>query len=190
MNISISGRNIDTGSALRDHVEQRLTETVGKYFERSADISITFSKQGHEFETACALHLDSGLYLQATGQAADIYHCFDRSVAKIEKQLRRYKRRLKNHHDQQKLADNLPMAAEKVFEPEIGQHDEAELPEEFTPIIIAENDRPIPRLSVSDAVMQLELGNTDFVLFRNAAKNQMSLVYRRSDKNIGWLEID
>ena len=76
MNISISGRNIDTGSALRDHVEQRLTETVGKYFERSADISITFSKQGHEFETACALHLDSGLYLQATGQAADIYHCF------------------------------------------------------------------------------------------------------------------
>ena len=197
MKINISGRHMDTGNALRTHVEQRITEAVGKYFESSADISVTFSKQGHEFESACALHLDSGLYLQATDHAGDIYHCFDRALAKIEKQLRRYKRRLKNHHDQQKLADVLPdiapVTAEKVFAPEVQSPDDDELPElpsEFTPVIIAENDRPIPRLSVSDAVMQLELGNNDFVLFRNAAHNQMNLVYRRSDKNIGWLELD
>lgn len=187
MNINISGRHMETGAALRSHVEQRLTEAVSKYFERSADISVTFSKRGHEFETACALHLDSGLYLQASGNDPDVYHCFDQSVAKIEKQLRRYKRRLKNHHDQARVTHDLRTAAEKIMQPEGHQLDE--LPAEFTPVIIAENDRPVPQLSVSDAVMQLELGDNDFVLFRSAINDQLNLVYRRSDANIGWLEL-
>ena len=85
------------------HVENRLHEAVSKYFERSAEINVTFSKQGHEFQAACALHLDSGLYLHASGAAQDVYACFDQSIGKIEKQLRRYKRRLKNHHDQKRF---------------------------------------------------------------------------------------
>ena len=102
MNINITGRHMETGAALQ--VETRLEEAVHKYFERSADVSVTFSKQGHEFQAACALHLDSGLYLHASGSAHDVYACFDQSVSKIEKQLRRYKRRLKNHHDQKRLS--------------------------------------------------------------------------------------
>jgi len=187
MNINISGRHIETGAALQTHVETRLTEAVSKYFERSADINVTFSKQGHAFEAACAVHLDSGLYLHASGQDTDVYQSFDQSVQKIEKQLRRYKRRLKNHHDQKHAMVAPPVAAEKVFAPE-AEAEEAQA--EFTPVIIAENDRVIPTLSVSEAVMQLEVGQSDFVLFRSVAQEKLSLVYRRPDANIGWLEVD
>ena len=114
MNIHITGRHMETGDALRTHVEARFHDAVSKYFERPADVNVTFSKQGHNFEAACSLHLDSGLYLHASGSDSDVYQCFDQSVAKIEKQLRRYKRRLKNHHDQ-RLNDAVPSAPEKSF---------------------------------------------------------------------------
>ena len=132
------------------------------------------------------MHLDSGLYLHASGQDSDVYQSFDQSVQKIEKQLRRYKRRLKNHHDQKRALAAPPVAAEKVFAPE-AEAEEAQA--EFTPVIIAENDRVIPTLSVSEAVMQLEVGQSDFVLFRSVAQEKLSLVYKRPDANIGWLEV-
>lgn len=192
MNINITGRQMDTGNALRVHVETRLTETVSKYFERPADINVTFSKQGHIFQAACALHLDTGLYLQALGSDADVYHSFDQSVAKIEKQLRRYKRRLKNHHEQQKMTPPLAYAPDTVMAPEkimAPENSETELPVEFTPVIVAESTKIIPRLSVSEAVMQLEIGDSNLVIFRSTTQDRLNLVYRRDDKNIGWLEL-
>ncbi len=186
MNINITGRHMDTGAALKTHVEDRLSEAISKYFEHPSDIKVTFSKQGHQFEAACALHLDSGLYLHASGADTDVYACFEQSVSKIEKQLRRYKRRLKSHSDQKRLNDVVTQAAEKVFAPEA----EDELPAEFTPVVIAENKTPIPQLNVSEAVMQLEVGEHDFVLFKSPARDALNLVYKRSDHNIGWLELD
>jgi ribosomal subunit interface protein len=187
MNIHITGRHMETGDALRMHVETRFSEAVSKYFERPADVNVTFSKQGHNFEAACSLHLDSGLYLHASGSDSDVYQCFDQSVAKIEKQLRRYKRRLKSHHDQRRLNDAVPSAPEKILAPE---GDAEEMPEDFVPVIVAENHKVIPKLSVSGAVMQLEVGSAEFVLFRTQSQNRLNMVYRRQDQNIGWLELE
>ena len=186
MKINITGRHMETGAALKAHVEHRLEDAVSKYFERSADVSVTFSKQGHEFQAACAMHLDSGLYLHASGADSDVYASFDQSVGKIEKQLRRYKRRLKNHHEQNGRGLAPQVFAERVFEPEPAG---GQMPAEFAPVIIAENDRVLPQLSVSDAVMQLELGDTPFVLFKSRADG-LNLVHRRADGNIGWVELD
>ena len=185
MNIHITGRHMETGAALQAHVETRLHESVSKYFERSAEINVTFSKQGHEFQAACALHLDSGLYLHASGAAQDVYACFDQSIGKIEKQLRRYKRRLKNHHDQKRLAASIE-APMKIIAPE----SQEEVPFEFTPVVIAESKKQVSQLTVSEAVMQLELGEDDFVLFKSAARPDLNIVYKRSDGNIGWLELN
>ena len=166
MKINITGRHIETGSALRMHVETRLTGAVEKYFNRPADVNVVFSRQGHGFEANCSLHLDSGLYLNATGNDTDIYTSFEHSVERIEKQLRRYKRRLKNHHEQNGRSAAPQVFAERVFEPEPAS---GQMPAEFAPVIIAENDRVLPQLSVSDAVMQLELGDMPFVLFKSRA---------------------
>lgn len=185
MTIHITGRHMDTGDALRAHVEHRLDEAVHKYFEHATDINVTFSKQGHNFEAACALHLDSGLYIHASGIDSDVYASFDRSVGKIEKQLRRYKRRLKSHSDQLRLNDAIMQAPEKILAPE----DSDEAPEEFTPIVVAESNKPVPHLSVSEAVMQLEVGENDFVLFKSRMNDGLNLVYKRADQNIGWLEL-
>ena len=191
MTIHITGRHMDTGAALRAHVEARLDEAVSKYFEREADINVTFSKQGHQFEAACALHLDTGLYIHASGAAADIYASFDASVSKIEKQLRRYKRRLKSHSDQKRLSEMVTLTPEKIFAPEGLDTIESsqELPAEFAPVVIAESNKTIPRLSVSEAVMQLEVGSHHFVFFKSASQDALSLVYKRNDANIGWLEL-
>ena len=110
MQINITGRQIETGAALREHVEARLTGAVEKYFNRPADVNVVFSRQGYGYEANCSLHLDSGLYLNATGSHADIYNSFDQSVERIEKQLRRYKRRLKNHHDPSNTQSPSPAA--------------------------------------------------------------------------------
>ncbi len=188
MTIHITGRQMDTGAALRAHVEARLEDAVSKYFEREADINVTFSKQGHQYEAACALHLDTGLYIHASGSDTDVYASFDLSVGKIEKQLRRYKRRLKSHSDQKRLNEMVAHAPEKIFAPE-GTPSTEELPAEFAPVVIAESHKTIPRLSVSEAVMQLEVGSHDFVLFKSASQDALSLVYKRDDANIGWLEL-
>lgn len=186
MTIHITGRHMDTGDALRAHVETRLDEAVHKYFDHATDINVTFSKQGHSFEAACALHLDSGIYLHASGLDTDVYASFEQSVGKIEKQLRRYKRRLKSHADHMKLNDVAVRAPEKIIEPET----EGDVPADFTPVIVAENNRPIPHLTMSEAVMQLEVGTDDFVLFKSRKSDALNMVYKRADQNIGWLELD
>jgi len=99
MQIQIIGKQIETGEALRAHVENHVEAGIEKYFDRGAQVTITFSKQGHVFRANCLVHLDSGLQIQASGEDSDIYASFDKSMVKIEKQLRRYKRRLKNHHN-------------------------------------------------------------------------------------------
>ena len=185
MKLHITGRHMETGAALQRHVEQKLNDAVHKYFDRDADVNVTFSKQGHQFEAACALHLDSGLYLHATGNDGDVYASFDQTIAKIEKQLRRYNRRLKSHSDQKRLAAALTHAPEKILAPETSE----EAPAEFTPVIVAESNKPVPQLSVSEAVMQLEVGAHDFVLFKTPSRDLLNLVYKREDNNIGWLEL-
>jgi ribosomal subunit interface protein len=180
MQIHITGRHIDTGEALRDHVEARLLDAIGKYFARDADVNVTFSKSGHAFKSDCAVHLDSGTHLQASSNDNSIYASFDQTVDKIAKQLRRYKRKLKNHHG--KNDEDIGIA----LLPDLALNGDA------APAIIAEPVRDLPTMTLAAAVEIVEEGLVDHVLFQRNDGHGHSLpclVRRRPDGHIGWLEV-
>lgn len=178
MQIHITGRHIDTGASLREHVEGRLSDAVGKYFSDDADVNVTFSKVGHAYRSDCAVHLDSGMHLQATARNANIYSSFEETIEKIEKQLRRYKRKLKNHH------------SKVTAEPAIML--EADNDADLSAAIIAEHVTDLPNMTLAAAIEIVEEGLMDHVIFRRAGDKDLSntcLVRRRPDGNIGWIDL-
>lgn len=185
MQVQVSGHHLDVGDALRTHVAERLDQSVGKYFDKPIDGHVTFTKEGHEFRADCSVHLNSGMRIQTQDRAGDPYVSFDGAVEKLEKRLRRYKRRLKSHSNSNK--PELPAEAALSFVIEAGnEHEEA--PVDDQPVIIAEGTTAIPRLSVGDAVMQMDLIDAPFFVFRNGATGGINLVYRREDGHIGWID--
>ena len=183
MQIKINGKHIDVGDALRTHVEQRLGALVEKYFENAVDATVTFSREAHLFKCDAQVHLPTGLNAQASGSAEEIYAAFDGCVERIEKQLRRYKRRLKDHHVQRGDPIEAMQAAAYVIR---GEHDEE--PESLDPVIVAEMTMDIQTISVGEAVMQMELAHAPFLMFRNERHGGFNVVYRRDDGNIGWVD--
>ena len=198
MQIQITGKHIETGDALRAHVETQVEAGISKYFERGAEVHVTFSKQGHSFRTDCTVHLDSGLRVQASADEGDVYACFEQALQKVEKQLRRYKRRLKNHHaktalkemeqDFEQGLEQGNAAAQMLARTLAAEPDDEELPEEYQAVTIAEQLVDIPRLSVSEAVMRMELADADFLIFRAISHDGINIVHRRDDGHIGWLD--
>lgn len=187
MDIQVSGKNIDLGESLQTHVSDRLTEGVQKYFERGAEASVVFQKERHEMGCEITAHLDSGVYLAARGQGGDAYGAFEEALEKLEKRVRRYKRRLKNHHATGK--DPLPAenAAYYLLEPLKDEDDNA--PEEdLAPVVVAENQTTLRSMTVGDAVMQLDLAESPAIVFKNAAHGRLNVVYRRHDGHIGWVD--
>ena len=185
MDISITGKQIKVGDAFREHVEGRLTEATEKYFSRSIDANVTATKNAHLFRVDCSLHAGSGINMQSHGEHTDVYIAFDEAADRIEKQLRRYKRRIKNHHnDSAKTLEALP-AQSYVLAPEEGD-EAAELSDQ--PVIIAETRTNIPTVSVGDAVMLMDLTHANALMFKNGASGELNMVYRRSDGNIGWID--
>lgn len=185
MQVQITGIHLDVGDALRSHVEDQLSASVGKYFDRPVDGHVTFAKDGHEFRSDCSVHLSSGMTLQAQGQAGDIYASFDDAVEKLEKRLRRYKRRLKNHHNSPKT--DLPVLDVPSFVLAANEGGEEVTEGDDAPMIIAEGTTAVPVLSVSDAVMQLDISDAPLVMFRNG-DGGLNLVYRRPDGHVGWID--
>ena len=187
MDIRISGHQIDTGSALQSHVEDRLQAIVDKYFSRAISSQVTFGKAaGGAFSADIVTHVMQGLILRGHAEAHDVHQAFDQAATKIEKQLRRYKRRLTDRHAQANHALREEEAAYTIFAaPEVESEDEVE---EDSPPIIAETKANIPECSVADAVMMLDLRNTDALLFKNGATERHNMVYRRRDGSIGWVE--
>jgi ribosomal subunit interface protein len=185
MQIKVTGKNLDVGSALREHVEDRLRQLQQKYFEGTVHAHVTVEKQRVGFATDCALHLATGLVLQSHGQAVDAHPSFDQAASHLEKQLRRYKRRLKDHHKSRHEPVRQTEAASYVISPapEV-EEDSAGL----NPVVVAETDIKLPELSVGEAVMQLDISSVPFVLFRNGGHGGLNLVYRRIDGNIGWVD--
>lgn len=191
MEINVSGRNISVGDALTDHVEGRLQEISDKYFSRPINGGTVFNKEGPFFRADVSLHPGPGMTMQSRGEADDPYAAFEEAAAKVEKQLRRYKRRLKNHHNTPSRDVAEFMARDIVVAPEADDaevngangHGEAE----DAPVIIAETKREIPRVSVGDAVMLMDLGDMPVFMFRNSKNDQFEVVYRRADGNIGWI---
>lgn len=189
MNIIVTGRQIDIGDSLRSHVEGHIDGIVDKYFENtidSIDGTVTMSKNAHLHRADCNIHLGHGVYLQTHAEEKDIYAAFDSAAEKMEKRLRRYKRRLTNHHKERSNRDVQIPAQYNVFQAEDEVKEEST--EELQPAIIAEMHLDIPEVSVSDAVMRLDLGELQTLMFRNSAHGGLNVVYRRTDGNIGWID--
>lgn len=190
MDIRISGHQVETGDALRTHVSDRLQGIADKYFSRAVSADVTFGKGPHDAGFTCdiVVHVMRGLVLKGRHDAQEAHPAFDGAAGKIDKQLRRYMRRLKDRNAGEAIeiaeaaaydaTANYTLFAESVDEEEA--HD--------APLIIAETRVDVPDASVSDAVMMLDLRNTAALLFRNSGTGAYNMVYRRGDGTIGWVE--
>ena len=186
MPFRVSGKNLDIGEALRTRVNARVAEAMAKYFDGGYSGHVTVGKDGFGFRTECAIHLDSGVTLHTDGMAADAYSSADQAALRIEKRLRRYKRRLKGRAatgnggaDGAGAPSYIIAAPDHESEEEIG---------DFNPVIVQESTTTLEKLSVSDAVMELDMTGAPVVLFRHAVSGRVNLVYRRADGNIGWVD--
>lgn len=182
MRIQVSGRQIDIGAALRTHVETRLLAAVSKYADAVIDAEVTFGRDAHLFRSDAVVKLGRGLTAKASGTATEIYAAFDGVAEKIEKQVRRYKRRLTQHRGE--AAGEIP-ASSYVLAP---ARDEDEHVETMNPVVIAETKLRLRSLTVGEAVMQMELEDARFLVFLNEAQGRINVVFRRDDGNIGWID--
>jgi ribosomal subunit interface protein len=191
MQVQVTGKHIDVGEALRTRVADELSNSIGKYFERGGGADVVVTREGHSFRVDCAVLLASGQQLTTHGLGGDAHQAVDAAIAKMETRIRRYKRRLKDHH-LQALAKQQETAAYFILQPsEAGEEEEASGDEEENfpeAMIIAETETPIRTMTVSMAVMQLDLTEAQAIVFRNAAHGGLSVVYRRTDGNIGWVD--
>jgi ribosomal subunit interface protein len=175
------------GDALRTHVETRLAEAVGKYFDRPVDSTVVFSRDGYAFKCDAQVHLSTGLTAKSHAQNGDIYAAFDQSAERIEKQLRRYKRRLKDHHVTR--ANPIEAIEAQAYVLAATPDDTEDMIETgHEPVIIAEMKTGIQRLSVGEAVMQMELANAPFLMFNNNTNGRLNIVFQRDDGNVGWVD--
>jgi ribosomal subunit interface protein len=188
MQIQVTGKNLSVGDALRQHVEERLIGDVARYFDGTVRAHVTVEKQRSQFRSDCTLHLATGIVLQAHGTSADARVAFDTAADHLEKRLRRYKQRLRNHHNQRRKPRPAADMKSFVIQPSVHEREEEE-PQDLNPVIVAEGMHQVPDLSVGEAAMQLDISNIPFLLFRNAKNDALGLVYRRDDGNIGWIDL-
>lgn len=186
MRYQITGKQIDIGEALQTHVQNELGAILEKYAGRPTDANVVFSKSRHEFVCEATVHLSTGLTAQAKAHDTEIYAAFDSCGEKMDKQLRRYKRRLKDHHKERSQPVELSDAGSYILA--ASEEENGSEPESLNPIIVAEMKTKIPSLSVGEAVMQMELGNAPVLVFRNERHSGVNVVYRRDDGNIGWID--
>jgi ribosomal subunit interface protein len=192
MQVQVSGKHVDVGEALRTRVADDLLNSIGKYYERGGDAEVVVSRDGHSFRVDCVVALASGQRLLSHGLGADAHSAFAAALAKIETRIRRYKHRLKSHSvaATAKAAETESLLVLRA--PEGG--DEAEdwdgADDQGAPaaMVIAETLEPLRTMTVSMAVMELDLTESQTIVFRNAAHGGLSVVYRRPDGNIGWID--
>ena len=186
MRYQISGKQIDIGDALQTHVKEELGTVIEKYAQRPTDAQIVFSRNAHEYVCEATIHLSTGLTAQAKAHATEIYAAFDACRDKMDKQLRRYKRRLKDHHRERTQPVELTGGSSYILA-SVENAEDSE-PDTLQPMIIAEMETKVPSLSVGEAVMQMELAGSDLLVFRNEKTGGVNVVHRREDGNIGWID--
>jgi ribosomal subunit interface protein len=186
MSLRISGKHMEIGDAFRARIEGRIGEAVDKYFDGGFAGHVTVEKSGSRFAADCMVHLDTGMLLQAAGQAQDPQLAFEAAADRIEKRLRRYKRRLKSHNQGGSAEDGLDLDYRIVAAlPE--EHDE-EVPEDYAPAVVAESTLTLKTMTVASAVVELDTKDSPVFIFRNAGNEHVNVVYRRPDGNIGWID--
>jgi len=188
MQVQISGKHVDVGDALRSRISDELLSSIGKYFERGGDADVVVGKNGHSFRVDCSVRLASGHRLESSGDGGDALH-------KVEARIRRYKRRLKNHHHPSgKIAEtaSIMVLRSPETDDDVDSWDEDlnadSSHEPPSAMVIAETQAPLKTMTVSMAVMDLDLTESQAIVFRNAAHGGLSVVYRRLDGNIGWID--
>jgi ribosomal subunit interface protein len=204
MNLTVNGKGIDVGEALRTHVSNSLDRVFEKYFSNPIEATATFSRQGYRFAAQISVHVGRGILMQADAEAAEVYAAFDTAVENVAKRLRRHKRRLRDYHREPAdsyaarqfvLAAEAPDDAESADgsgDAEVGDQVGARAGDlangDMGPAVIAEMEADIPTLTVGEAVMRLDLAETQAMMFHNRAHGGLNMVYRRNDGNIGWVD--
>lgn len=183
--LRVSGKSVDVGESLRTRITEKVDEALSRYFPQGSSGHVTISREGSGFRADCVLHLDSGTVLEAHGFAQDAIAAADEAAVKIEKRLRRYKRRLKDRTATIRAHEAQQFAANYVIE---APDEEAEEQEGWSPATIAESSAALPEYSVSDAVAELDLTGTPVLVFRHASSGGINIVYKRRDGNIGWID--
>lgn len=187
MGIQITGKNVEVGESYQTYVTDKIEFVVGKYVGEGLAGHVRLEKERGLFRTDCSIQLRSGLTLQSHGEAADAYASADAAFEHLEKRIRRYKRRLTNHHraGQSARKTNGVNAPDYVV---TGGNDDETLADSAAPVIVAETQRLIRELPVSEAVMELDVSQQSVVVFRNAGHGGLNIIYRRADGNIGWID--
>jgi ribosomal subunit interface protein len=199
MQLTVTGKQVDVGDALRHHVESTLESILGKYFGTAIEAHAVFAREAHLIAVDVSLHIGRGIVVNSSAAATEHYAAFDAAAERLAKQLRRYKRRLRDYHAKARPAAELPeMARSIVLAPLDEEAEETEQSEDSTavpevadggaPVVIAEMSLELPQLTVGEAVMQMDLANAPVLLFRNRSHGELNLVYRRGDGNIGWID--
>lgn len=191
MQVQVSGKQVDVGEALRERVSDELTSTIGKYFDRGGEAEVVVTKEGFAFRVDCSVHLSSGQFLQSHGTGGDAHAAFGTALNNIETRVRRYKRRLKSHSAQAsaKQAETAAFYVLRASDDE--DTDDWSQTDGHAPpsgMVIAETEQSLKSMTVSMAVMELDLTDSHTIVFRNAAHGGLSVVYRRPDGNIGWID--
>lgn len=187
MQVLVKGKQVQVGDALRKHVKDRLRAAVSKYFGDAMEAQVVFSREGRGFETAISVHAIAGVTPQSHARNNDIYASFDAAAERVEKQLRRYKRRLRNHH-QGSGAPTSQLTAHLYTLAEEAHDREDDEPETLAPVIVAETTTAIESLTVGEAVMHMNLTDLPALMFRNSAHGGLNMVYQRRDSSIGWID--
>jgi ribosomal subunit interface protein len=185
VDVRVAGHQVDTGESLRDHAQRRVAEITEKYFSRSVGANVTFGRgPNNDFTCDIVAPVMQGVVLKASHSAREPQMAFNGAADRIEKQLRRYMRRLKDHKIDEDAQAYVENAAYTIFSPAAG----GEAEEADHPAIVAETRVDIPEASVSDAVMLMDLRNTPALMFKNSGTGEFNMIYRREDGNIGWVE--
>ncbi|MDI7864747.1 ribosome-associated translation inhibitor RaiA [Rhizobiaceae bacterium n13] len=183
MSVRVSGKQMEIGDSFRERIEAHIGEAITKYFDGGYSGQVTVTKSASRFEADCKVHLDTGVILHATGEANDPQPAFDAAAERIEKRLRRYKRKLRDHH----VGNGQGVAVAYTVMDAMPDESE-EIPEDFAPTIVAESSKQLRTMSVASAVMALDMTDEPVLLFRSLGKEQLNIVYRRNDGNIGWID--
>ncbi len=187
MQLSVKGKQLDVGDALRAHVDESLTRILGKYFGDALDVGVTLSREGSRHRAAVAVHIGRGMQIQAQGEAEGAYPAFDMAAEHMAKRLRRYKRRLRDHRKEAEPIHAAMQAQQYVLAgDDDSEGDDTE--DDIAPVVIAEMAMEIPSLTVSEAVMRLDLGELPALMFRNGSHGGLNMIYRRPDGHIGWID--
>lgn len=199
MQLSVKGHQLDIGDALRDHIGASVDRILGKYFGDAIDARVVLSRDGQKFRAVLSAHVGRNILLEAQGEAGEPYPAFDLAAERLSKRLRRHKRRLRSHHGRDAQGDGAGLRAQQYIlvgpdnQPETEGTNETVFDEAATadgdrPVVVAEMATEIPSLTVSEAVMRLDLADQAALMFRNSAHGGLNMIYRRSDGNIGWVD--